>query len=306
MDDKLRTYLLDFKAKSGRLVQRIKPLTTNLFEKTKTLIFDLPRSYHRVVYYIKIWLTMSKNSFMVYMIQKKLLIIFLAGKLLRFGLFIGFLYFLVVGTNTLAGYSVNQTIFFFLTFNAVDVVTQFLFREVYRFRPLVVSGDLDLVLAKPMSALFRVLMGGADVIDLVTIPPLLVAVWYVGSLLNPTFTQTSLYILLLVSAFFIATAFHIIILAFGILTLAVDHTIMIYRDLTNLGKLPVDIYKQPLQGVLTYLIPVGIMITLPAKALMGLVSLWGVILSLLLAILLMFVSLKYWNYALTKYTSASS
>jgi ABC-2 type transport system permease protein len=81
---------------------------------------------------------------------------------------------------------------------------------------------------------------------------------------------------------------------------------MIYRDLMNLGRFPVDIYKQPLQGILTYLIPVGIMITLPAKALMGLVSLPGVLLSFVLGVVALHFSRRFWNFALTKYTSASS
>ena len=48
--------------------------------------------------------------------------------------------------NTLAGYTGTQVIFFFLTFNIIDVTSQFLFREVYRFRPMIVSGDFDFVL----------------------------------------------------------------------------------------------------------------------------------------------------------------
>lgn len=260
----------------------------------------------RLFYYFKIWLLMSKNSFMMVLNQKKLFALFLTGKVLRFSFFVAFLYFLVLGSQQLAGYSVIQTIFFFLTFNLIDVIAQFLYREVYRFRNLVVSGDLDLVLAKPISALFRVLMGGSDVIDFVTIPPLVFTVWYVGSQLNPTLLNTIYYLVLLINGLIISTSFHIAVLALGIITLEIDHTIMIYRDLTNLGRLPVDIYKQPLQGVLTYLIPVGIMITLPAKALMGLVSVYGILLSFGLGIIAFFISLKFWNFALKKYTSASS
>ena len=92
----------------------------------------------------------------------------------------------------------------------------------------------------------------------------------------------------------------------GIITLEIDHTIMIYRDIVNLGRLPVDIYRQPIQGILTYLIPVGIMITLPAKALMGLVTPIGVLLSFVLGLVLIFSSLKFWNFALKNYSSASS
>lgn len=260
----------------------------------------------RIIYYIKIWLMMSKNAFLIWFAQTKLLTLFLTGKILRFGFFITFLYFLLKGTDRLAGYDTNQAIFFFLTFNVIDVLAQFFFREVYRFRSLIVSGDFDLILTKPMSALFRSLMGGADVVDLVTIPPLFIAVFYVGSLLDPSILQTTYYILLVVNGLILAAAFHITVLSLGIITLEIDHTILIYRDLTNLGRFPIDIYKEPLKGILTYFVPIGIMITLPAKALMGLVSLPGVLWSLGLGIIAIVLSVKFWNFALTKYTSASS
>ncbi len=260
----------------------------------------------KIVYYLKIWLMMSKNAFLIWFAQSKLLTLFLMGKVLRFGFFITFLYFLLKGTDRLAGYDTNQAIFFFLTFNVIDVLAQFFFREVYRFRSLIVSGDFDLILTKPMSALFRSLMGGADVVDLVTIPPLLIAVFYVGRMLNPDFLHLIFYILLLFNGLLIAAAFHIAVLSLGIITLEIDHTIMIYRDLTNLGRFPIDIYKEPLKGILTYFLPIGVMITLPAKALMGLVSLPGVLWSLGLGVAVIVLSIKFWNFALTKYTSASS
>jgi len=260
----------------------------------------------RLLYYLKIWLLMSRNSFLIMLSQKLLFLLFLTGKLLRFVFFVAFLYFLVIGSKGLAGYSVNQVIFFFLTFNMVDILAQFLFREVYRFRPLIISGDFDLVLVKPMNALFRVLMGGADIIDLVTVPPLLAATVYVGSLLNPTLGNIVLYVLLIFNALIIATAFHIAALSLGIITLEIDNTIMMYRDIVNLGKFPIDIYRQPLRAVLTYLIPVGVMVSLPAKSLMGLASFWGVVISFVLGIVLFFTATKFWHYALRFYTSASN
>jgi ABC-2 type transport system permease protein len=88
--------------------------------------------------------------------------------------------------------------------------------------------------------------------------------------------------------------------------LEIDHAVMIYRDITNLGKVPVDVYKAPLKQFLTYIVPVGIMMTIPGKALMGLTSFWGVVVSILIGLLIMFLALRFWNFALTKYTSASS
>ena len=256
--------------------------------------------------YIKIWWIMSRNSFSMVISQRLSFFVFLLGKVLRFAFFFAFLYFLLQGTETLAGYTSNEAIFFFLVFNLIDVISQFLFREVYRFRPLIIKGDFDYVLVKPINALFRVLMGGADVIDLITIPPLIFVSYYIGHLLAPTLAQSIGFWILFFNGLLITTAFHIAVLAFGIITTEVDHTIMIYRDLTSLGRFPVDIYKQPLQGFITYIIPVGIMVTLPAKALMGLVAPLGIIAAVALGIIALIASLKFWNYALTKYTSASS
>ena len=267
---------------------------------------DISNLFGRFIYHFKVWLVLSKNAFMVMLAQKGIFVLFLSGKVLRFAFFFAFLFFLVTGTEGLAGYNINQIMFFFLTFNLVDISAQFLYREVYRFRPQIISGDFDLTLAKPTNALFRALMGGADMIDLVTIPPLIVAIFYVGALLNPTPLHVFYYLLLVANGLLIATAFHITVLSLGIITLEIDHTIMIFRDLSNLGRLPIDIYKQPLKGIITFLIPVGVMITLPAKSLMGLVSPSGIFFSFVLGIVVTFLAIRFWNYALRHYTSASS
>src|SRR3972149_4008610 len=149
--------------------------------------------------YFKIWWLMSKNAFISMLANRLGASVFMFGKLLRFGFFLVFIIFLLKGTNTLAGYNLNQTLFFFLTFNLIDVVAQFLFREVYRFRPLVISGSFDLVLTKPISALFRSLFGGADVLDLVTIPPLILAIYLVGRSLGPSPTDVLFYIFLIIN-----------------------------------------------------------------------------------------------------------
>lgn len=257
-------------------------------------------------YYAKIWWLLTKSSLLAIAGQKIAVVFFLTGKIFRFAFFILFLYFLINGTGGLAGYTSNQAIFFFLTFNIVDVVSQFLFREVYRFRPKIVSGDFDLSLVKPVNPLFVSLMGGADIIDLITIPPLFLSVIYIAAQFQPTILQIFLFILLTFNSLLIAAAFHIAVLSMAIITLEIDHTIMIYRDLTSFGRFPVDVYKEPLKGVLTYLIPVGIMMTIPAKAFIGGLNFSVIIISFAVAFASIYFADRFWNFALKKYTSASS
>jgi ABC-2 type transport system permease protein len=283
--------------------------------KVKYILFDLFKKivnynysdkYENIIYHFRVWFVMSKKSFRIMLSKKILFFMFLLGKLTRFAFFLVFLTFLLKGTETVAGYNLNQTLFFFLTFNLIDIVAQFLFRDVYRFRPKLVSGELDLIMAKPTNVLFRVLLGGADVIDLVTIPPLIFAIVFVGRMLNPNLGQVVLYLLLTANGLLISTAFHIAVLSMGILTLEIDHTIMIYRDILNLGRLPVEIYKEPIRSILTFLIPVGLMISLPAKSLMGFTKPSVILISFLIGILGIYLSLKFWNKAIRNYTSASS
>jgi ABC-2 type transport system permease protein len=259
-----------------------------------------------LVYYFKIWWKMSKNSFLIVLSNKTVFFVFLFAKIFRFVMFFSFLYFLVLGTSDILGYNSDQIIFLFLTFNLIDIVSQFLFREVYRFRNLVVSGDFDLIMLKPYNTLFRSLMGGADIIDFVTIPPLLISMFYFGLRLEPTFFQILTYTILVLNGLLISSAFHIAVLGMGIITMEIDHTIMIYRDIVALGKLPIDVYRAPLGIILTYLLPVGIMITYPVKALAGSLSYWTITGSLVFGVMSIILSLKFWNFALKKYSSASS
>lgn len=260
----------------------------------------------KLTHYSKIWWLLTRNAFSVVLSQKVTLLFFLTGKVLRFLFFITFLFYVILGSKGLAGYTSHQIIFFFLIFGLVDTVSQFFFREVYRFRPKIVTGDFDLTLAKPLNPLFLSLMGGADIIDFITIPPLLIATIYTGSLFGPSVFEILIFLILFINAILVSAAFHIAVLAMGIITLEIDHTIMIYRDLSSFGRFPIDIYKEPLKTTLTYFIPIGIMMTIPAKALMGLASLQLVVISLIFGILVFFAALKFWQHALTKYTSASS
>lgn len=257
--------------------------------------------------YLKIWWLLSTRSAQVAFVSRFGAVGFLLGKLIRFAFFLFFLLILASRTQGIVGYTLWQIIFFYATFNLVDTLVQFFLREVYRFRLYVVSGDFDFFLVKPYSALFRSLFGGADPLD---IPMIFLSLGFVvfsaikmGGISIP---GLGIYALLLANSFFIALSFHIFVLAVGVLTTEVDNTIWLYRDLTQMGRLPIDIYLQPLRGILTFAIPVGVMMTFPAKALMGLLSWQGVLISIMVALLFLWGSIIFWRYSLKNYSSASS
>ncbi len=115
-----------------------------------------------------------------------------------------------------------------------------------------------------------------------------------------------MYIFLILIGFAIALSFHILVLSLGVVTTEIDHAIMVYRDIAAMGRMPIDIYIEPIRGFLTFIIPVGIMMTFPTKSLLGLLSPFNIIYALLFAIFLFFISLRVWSWSLKQYSSASS
>lgn len=257
--------------------------------------------------YIKIWWKLTMYTANIALQSRFGAVMFILGKFLRFLFFFFFLILLGSKTKTIANYSLWQMILFFATFNLIDTLAQFSFREVYRFRTYVVNGLLDYILCKPISPLFRSLFGGSDILDVpllfMSLVFLSVAALNIGNL---TLQGLFFYVLLIFNAFIIALAFHIFVLSLAILTTEIDSTLFLYRDLTQMGRIPIDIYKEPLRGIITFFIPVGIMMTFPSYALLGLLSWQGFFISLGIGIVFFYASIQFWQYALRKYSSASS
>lgn len=257
--------------------------------------------------YFRIWLKLAFSTFEDTFSSRLGAFLLLLGKLFRFVFFLSFL--LIIGSriHTIAKYSLLEMVLFYLTFQLVDILPQLFMREVYRFRSYVVSGDFDYILLRPISPLLRSLFGGSDILDIpllcITVIGIIITAFHVR---NISILSFILYIFLILNAFMIAVAFHILVLSLGVVTTEVDNAIMLYRDITQMGRVPVDIYQEPVRSVITFVVPVGIMMTIPAKILLGVLSFQFAILSLLISFLFLFVSVFIWKQALKNYSSASS
>jgi ABC-2 type transport system permease protein len=255
----------------------------------------------------KIWLLITSRVAQSQLINPWSALLFILGKLVRFFLFFVFLFRILSTSGNLGGYGRETVIVFFLVFNLIDILTQFLFRGVYRFRPLIVSGDYDLDLLKPLPSFFRPVFGWTDILDLVILIPLwLYFFWFlsINNYLSPL--NLLLFSALAVNSLFLSFAFHLFICAVCILTTEIDHLVWVYRDLTSMARFPTDIYPRLIQNILTFTIPVVILITIPAKALLGFLSWPWVILSFAVGGLSLWGAFKFWHYALGRYSSASS
>ena len=252
---------------------------------------------------IKIFWLFAQQSMRVTTQGRTGVVIFTLGKIARFAFLFFFLFFIFSKTKVLKGYTFQEAALFYMIYNLIDTLSQVLFREVYRFRTLVVSGSLDTVLLKPYHPFLRILLGGVDMIDVALLVPYLLITLYFTVQNTLIISNIFLFIALFFNAVLITTSFHIIVLALGLLTTEVDHTILIYRDITSLGRFPMDIYKEPIKSFFTFIIPVGIMTSFPSQALLGHLSLLNICIAFVISSILFYSALSFWSYALRQYQS---
>lgn len=257
--------------------------------------------------HLRLWMIMWKTQLQADLSSRFGAILLIIGKILRFVFFLFFLVILLERTGNIAGYTFWQVILFYATFNLVDTTSQLLLREVYRFRHFILTGDFDFTLTKPMSPLFKSLFGGSDILDVVIFfMSVGLIVFSFTNLTGVTLFGLISYVLLFINAILIALSFHIFVLAIGVLTTEVDNVIWLYRDLTAMGRVPIDVYKEPLRGFITFVVPVGLMITFPVKSAIGILSWWFIPLAFFVSFFFIAMSMLAWKFSLRRYSSASS
>lgn len=258
--------------------------------------------------YFSVWKAVALNALQETFVNRGSNLLFFTGKVIRLAFMLLFLWLLRQTVTTIGGYSGDEMVVFFLVYQFIDTFAQVLYRGVYMFSHLVRTGEFDFMLLKPIHPLFRALTGKPDINDaFFLIPSTALSIWILSQL-SLTFTVPSILLfgLLVINSTIIATALHILVLVIGVLTTEVDGVIWFYRDLSRFGQFPITIYFEPLRSFLYFVVPIGIMITTPAEALLSLTQPHVALLSFVFGILFLGVCLYIWEWSLTKYQSASS
>jgi ABC-2 type transport system permease protein len=258
--------------------------------------------------YTAVWLRMASMSLQGQLSYPLGSVGFFLGKMIRLVFFFAFVVAIFSHTESLAGYSLVETALFFLTYNLVDMTAQIFFRGIYGARRTVADGDFDFYLVQPCSPLFRMVFTSVDFLDIATILPVLATIGVVFWKLpqGPDFLRYALYALLTVNGVVIAMTIHIFVAGLAVRTQELENTIWIYRDIMFMGKFPTDIYASPARWVLTFIVPIAVMVTFPAKALLGLLSPAWTLYAFALSLALLLLSRLYWLGSLRRYTSSSS
>ncbi|MFZ2153476.1 MAG: ABC-2 family transporter protein [Microgenomates group bacterium] len=257
---------------------------------------------------LKVWSIMAKNNLQNQLLTPSSSVLFILGKLFNFIFSVIIIFSIFNQVSTIKNFTLPQAIIITLVFSLIDSITNFLFRALYTFRPILLKGDFDLDLLKPLPSFFRPIFSGPDFLDVPMIIIQVIALIFFlfhYSLVPSVFTLI-FFLLILLNGIILAFAIHLSIAAFSIITTEIDSLVMIYRSLGRAAIVPTDIYGNFFRFILDYLIPITVIFTLPAKALLSILTPVGIIYSFVFTFIFLFLSLYFWNYSLSRYTSASS
>ncbi len=257
--------------------------------------------------YWRIWLRTASMAMQAQLTYRLGSFGFLLGKMIRLLFFFAFMAAVFQHVETVAGYNLVETALFFMTYNLVDMSAQIFFRGVYGARRTVSEGDFDFYLVQPCSPLFRMTCSSVDFLDIITILPVIFMTGMVFARLPPLGAWNyAAYALLMLNGVVLIFSIHVLVAALAVRTQELESAIWIYRDVMFMGKFPVDVYAPAVRWALTLGIPIAVMTTFPAKALLGRLSAPWIAYAFALSAVSLPLSWLFWKNSVARYTSSSS
>jgi ABC-2 type transport system permease protein len=217
--------------------------------------------------------------------------------------------FLFTNVRSVAGWNLDNMIVLTGTFSLVLGILDGLFQtNMSRLSEQVNRGELDYVLIKPIDSQFYVSTRYVNLNEAPTV--LIAAVTVVTGVartgLAPSIADISAYALLIACA--VVTFYG---LWFASVTLAlwsgrINNIAYLILPIADMGRMPSDIYRGIFRVFFTFILPVALISTVPARALLGAFDPFMLIYALSASALTVLFSRWFWLFSLRRYSSASS
>ena len=186
-------------------------------------------------------------------------------------------------------------------------ITSFLYPNLNRISEHIRTGTLDFLLLKPIDSQFVISTRNINFFRLADILLGLIVVYLsIRQLPSVAPTQLLLAILLLLSGMAMVYSLWFFLATMSFWFVKVENITELFNTFFSAGRLPITAFPSWVRRILTYVVPIAFITTVPAQALTGRLNLSSVLVSLVLAAILLVGSRMFWSFALRNYTSASS
>jgi ABC-2 type transport system permease protein len=170
------------------------------------------------------------------------------------------------------------------------------------------TGTMDFILTKPLNSQFHASLRRINfwrTIDmLVGLGVILYAVFQLPT--PPSLVNILLFLLLCICAILILYSLGMLMITSSFWLVKLDNVMELLYGFYEAGRFPVSIFPTWLRALLTFVIPIAFVTTVPASVLLNRLDASFVVYSLLVAGVLFTTSVLFWRYAVRHYSSASS
>ncbi len=234
-------------------------------------------------------------------------------EVLWLGILVAFYKTVFARTSHVADWSESEYFFFVGCYFAINGLTECLFLDNFNeFAELVRTGDLDFLLLRPIDEQFLVSLRK---IDWGTAPNVLmggilmvIALWQKGWEFDPLRVVTFFAVFTCATA--IAYSFMLLLTSLSVWMVRNQSLMEMWWLFSSLARYPKEIfageYARPLGNFFTYIVPILLVSNVPANVMVRLFDPWMVALTIVAAILLLYLSRRFFQHALRSYRSASS
>jgi ABC-2 type transport system permease protein len=212
-------------------------------------------------------------------------------------------------TDTIAGWRAPELVtllgVYFVMYGAIQVVIS---PSLTKFMEDVRSGALDFTLTKPVDAQLLVSFSEVRVWKLVDLGLGLAILASGLSRITATLGiwQALGFVVALAAGAVTVYSFWMLLATCAFWFVRLENVLMIFWNMYQAGRWPVDVYPRWLRWTLTGLVPVALAVTVPAEALAGRLSAGNLALACAVALVLAFVSRRFWRIGLRRYSGASA
>jgi ABC-2 type transport system permease protein len=212
-------------------------------------------------------------------------------------------------TDSLGGWSAPELLAIVGVFTLVSGITQLVVQpSLARFMEDVRQGTLDFTLTKPVDAQVLISVRHVEVwkiVDIVVgLVVLSVAIGQLGATVGPT--EAVAFLIALLAGVTIIYSFLLILSTCVFWFIRLDNILNIFQSMYEAGKWPIGIYPPWLRTMLTFLVPIGFAVTVPAEGLVGRLTSPNLLGAIALAIALPVVARVFWRIGVRHYSGASA
>lgn len=212
-------------------------------------------------------------------------------------------------TNELGGWVYEDVLLLLGVFNTLQGFIDFALRpNMSRLLQHIRKGTFDYVLTKPVDSMFYVSFRHLVFWRLIDVLLGIALVLYalVQKQYIPSMADVLIFCITICSSLVIIYSLWMLLMTTAFWVIRMDDLSFVFNSFFETTRFPIGMYRGWLRIVLTYVLPAAFITSTPALALLGKWDITAAAASILVAGLFLWLSRRFWRYALRSYTSASS